>query len=58
MMARKPRVCALLAYSFIRSGVLCAEMTVTSQPMPKDSRTSAAALIVGKSLSEPMMMPT
>ena len=33
-------------------------MTVTSTAMPNDSSVSAAAAIVGRSLSEPMMIPT
>mmetsp|Transcript_14582 Transcript_14582/g.62507 ORF Transcript_14582/g.62507 Transcript_14582/m.62507 type:complete len:261 (+) Transcript_14582:141-923(+) len=58
MMHRNPRPAALLAYSNMRSGVRCAETTVTSTPMPKLSSVSAAAAIVGRSESEPMMMPT
>jgi hypothetical protein len=42
----------------MRSGVRCADTTVTSTPTPKLSSVSAAARIVGRSLSLPMMIPT
>ena len=42
----------------MRCGVRCALITVTSTPMPNDSNVSAAAAIVGRSESEPMMIPT
>jgi putative flippase GtrA len=40
------------------SGSRWAEMTLTSQPMPKAVKTSAAAFITGQSESEPITMPT
>mmetsp|Transcript_12586 Transcript_12586/g.47048 ORF Transcript_12586/g.47048 Transcript_12586/m.47048 type:complete len:261 (-) Transcript_12586:1152-1934(-) len=58
MMHRKPLPDAARAYSNMRSGVRCALITVTSTPIPKDSKTSAAAAMVGKSESLPMIMPT
>lgn len=53
-----PRECAERAYSSMRSGVLCAETTVTSAGTPKSSKTCAAARMVARSESEPMIMPT
>jgi pseudouridine-5'-phosphate glycosidase len=41
-----------------RSGVLCAETTVSSKGMPNSVNWSAAATITGRSLSLPMMMLT
>ncbi len=58
MMTLMPRWCAVLAYSIIRSGVLCADTTLTSHGTPNSSRICAAAFMVGRSESEPMMMPT
>mmetsp|Transcript_32900 Transcript_32900/g.82955 ORF Transcript_32900/g.82955 Transcript_32900/m.82955 type:complete len:259 (-) Transcript_32900:1521-2297(-) len=58
MMHRRPRLAADLEYSNMRCGVRCALITVTSTPIPKDSSVSAAAAMVGRSESEPMMMPT
>mmetsp|Transcript_28865 Transcript_28865/g.73654 ORF Transcript_28865/g.73654 Transcript_28865/m.73654 type:complete len:268 (+) Transcript_28865:559-1362(+) len=58
MMTLMPRLCAVRAYSNMRSGVRCADTTDTSHPMPNSSSTWAAAFMVGRSLSLPMMMPT
>mmetsp|Transcript_1725 Transcript_1725/g.4859 ORF Transcript_1725/g.4859 Transcript_1725/m.4859 type:complete len:298 (+) Transcript_1725:468-1361(+) len=58
MMVCKPRPLAACAYSNILCGVRCAETIVSSYGTPNWSRTSAAAFIVGRSESEPMMMPT
>ncbi len=53
-----PLEAADLAYSNIRSGVLCAETTLASYGIPRDLRTSAASLITGQSLLLPIIMPT
>lgn len=53
-----PLVWAERAYDIILSGVLCAETIVTSHLTPKPCRVLAAARIVAKSLSDPIMMPT
>mmetsp|Transcript_23676 Transcript_23676/g.51961 ORF Transcript_23676/g.51961 Transcript_23676/m.51961 type:complete len:220 (+) Transcript_23676:1116-1775(+) len=58
MMTLIPRWCAVLAYSIMRSGVRCADTTVSSRGTPNSSSTWAAAFMVARSLSEPMMMPT
>mmetsp|Transcript_3420 Transcript_3420/g.13818 ORF Transcript_3420/g.13818 Transcript_3420/m.13818 type:complete len:268 (+) Transcript_3420:190-993(+) len=58
MMQRRPRAAAERAYSNMRSGVRCALTMVTSQPTPSSSSASAAARMVGRSLSLPIMMPT
>mmetsp|Transcript_7102 Transcript_7102/g.14165 ORF Transcript_7102/g.14165 Transcript_7102/m.14165 type:complete len:222 (-) Transcript_7102:953-1618(-) len=58
MMAFSPRSCAVFAYSIIRSGVLCADTTVISHRTPNSSIISAAAFMVGRSESDPMMIPT
>mmetsp|Transcript_41696 Transcript_41696/g.91533 ORF Transcript_41696/g.91533 Transcript_41696/m.91533 type:complete len:244 (+) Transcript_41696:443-1174(+) len=58
MMTRSPRCSALVAYWYSRCGVRCAETMVSSKGTPKCSRISAAARIVGKSESEPMITPT
>mmetsp|Transcript_28814 Transcript_28814/g.85272 ORF Transcript_28814/g.85272 Transcript_28814/m.85272 type:complete len:220 (-) Transcript_28814:1395-2054(-) len=58
MMALSPRAAAVLAYSIIRSGVRCADTTVSSSGTPNSSSTAAAAFMVARSESDPMMMPT
>jgi hypothetical protein len=42
----------------MRSGVRWADTIVSSQGTPNSRRTSSAAFMVGRSESEPMMMPT
>lgn len=52
------RFSCTLAYVIILSGVLCAETIVSSYGTPNCSKTSAAARIVGRSESLPMMTLT
>ena len=54
----KPLLRAVFAYSTIRSGVRCAETTVNSKGILKVFKVSAAACMIGKSLSLPIMIPT
>mmetsp|Transcript_472 Transcript_472/g.1777 ORF Transcript_472/g.1777 Transcript_472/m.1777 type:complete len:293 (+) Transcript_472:191-1069(+) len=58
MMTRRPRARAWRAYCIILSGVRCALTMLTSKGTPKLRSTSAAALMVGRSESLPMMTPT
>ena len=53
-----PRLAAVEANFINLSGVLCAETTVSSKAMPNSFNCSAAALIIGRSLSLPMMILT
>lgn len=58
MMQRIPRASAPRAKRTMRSGVRCADTMVTSCGTPRDSRTSVAARIVGRSESEPIITAT
>lgn len=58
MMHLRPLPAASLAYWTIRSGVLCADTIVNSNGTPNWFRIWAAAAIVGRSESDPMMIPT
>ncbi len=53
-----PRACAVVAYSWVRSGVRWAEVTTTSLPISSASRTLTASSITSRSLSLPSTMPT
>src|ERR1700704_5140600 len=58
MITRKPRSAAPRAYSYITSGVRCADTTRTSCAIPKSVSTSTAPCITGRSESLPMITPT
>lgn len=58
MMHLSPLPAASRAYWTMRSGVRCADTTVSSYGTSNFSSICAAAAIVGRSESEPMMMPT
>mmetsp|Transcript_8662 Transcript_8662/g.22841 ORF Transcript_8662/g.22841 Transcript_8662/m.22841 type:complete len:255 (-) Transcript_8662:748-1512(-) len=58
MIARKPRCSAVAEYSYRRWGVRWADTMVSSKGTPNSVSTSAAARIVGRSESEPMITPT
>src|SRR5258707_14425836 len=54
----RPRETAVEAYSCVRAGDRCAEVTSISYGTPNFSSIFADSLITGKSVSEPMMIPT
>ena len=54
----RPLSWAVWAYDIMRCGVRCADTMVTSQWTPRDCSVVAAARMVGRSLSDPMMIPT
>src|SRR5690606_15172998 len=58
MITRRPRASACSAYWNNRSGVRCADTTVTSCGMPSFSSISAVWLRVDQSDLEPMITPT
>src|SRR5258708_22502543 len=58
MMALRPRARADAAYSNRRSGLRCAETTLTSCARPKAVGVSPAPCIVSHSDDEPMTIPT
>ena len=58
MMTRRPRCSALWPYSIMSSGVRCADTTRTSWPIASSVSSSAAWRMIGRSLSDPITMPT
>src|SRR5580704_13610973 len=54
----KPRAIAVEAYSCVFAGERWAETTSTSNAIPNLSSIFADSLITGRSVSEPMMIPT
>ena len=58
MITRSPRATAVFAYSYIASGVRCADTTRTSAGTSNSRRTSTAPCMTVRSESLPMITPT
>src|SRR2546427_5199803 len=58
MITRMPRPAALRAYSAVRSGERCAEVTAISYAMPNSSRALPASRMISRSESLPMTIET